>query len=260
MNNNVSFLVFVERGSARRLKARLEGHADVQLVSTVAEARPLLRSATRWLAWWVDGTADGAALTSLWRNRPPDCNPPVIVQSDSRPELSCSELPHRWLPKSAPRAEERYFLGYSLAYEVTRRALVAAAVENVGREHELTARQMELAAIATLPHGRDDILRGLGVSQNTLKTRVRQLLHVLQHETLDALGKTLLRRAVDLAPTPEVVHGAPPQPAARPGVGLLPAERRASTRTAPRDASVPAVGMAASELGGSSEPDTHERR
>lgn len=227
MNNNASFLVFVERGSARRLKARLEGHADVQLVSSVAEARPLVRS-SRWVAWWIDGAVDEPALTSLWRSRAADCSPPVLFQSDSRPQLTASEVPHRWLPKSAPRAEERYFLGYSLAYEVTRRALVAAAVENVGREHELTVRQMELAAIATLPHGRDEILRGLGVSQNTLKTRVRQLLHVLQHDTLDALGKTLLRRAVDLAPVPEVLHGGPPQPAARPGVGLLPTERRLS--------------------------------
>nr|MBP7685263.1 hypothetical protein [Deltaproteobacteria bacterium] len=92
-------------------------------------------------------------------------------------------------------------------------------------EHELTARQMELTAISTLPQGRDDILRGLGVSPNTLKTRVRQLLRVLQHDTLDSLGKTVLRSALDLAPVPQTPHGVPLHVARPPLAGLLPAQR-----------------------------------
>ena len=72
---------------------------------------------------------------------------------------------------------------------------------------------------------RDDILRGLGVSPNTLKTRVRQLLRVLQHDTLDSLGKTVLRSALDLAPVPQTPHGVPLHVARPPLAGLLPAQR-----------------------------------
>jgi hypothetical protein len=85
------------------------------------------------------------------------------------------------------------------------------------------------------------------VSQNTLKTRVRQLLHILQHDTLDALGKTLLRRAIDLVPVPDPLHGAPPQASPRPVAGLLPTERRSSVPAASKSAHdsmvVPSLGV-----------------
>lgn len=220
-----AFLVVATRGSARRLGTRLATHALTQVVSSGAAARPLLRTHERWLGWWIDGVGDQQELAALWRARAPGSTPPVLVVSDARPELDVATLPHRWLPRSAPRAEERYFLGYCLAYEVSGRGLVAAAVENLGREHELTARQMELTAIATLPQGRDHILRGLGVSPNTLKTRVRQLLRVLQHDTLDGLGKTVLRAALDLAPVPATPHGVPLHVSRPPAAGLLPAQR-----------------------------------
>jgi DNA-binding CsgD family transcriptional regulator len=226
MTHKPAFLVVATRSSARRLGARLSTHALTEVVSSVTEARALLRTHERWLGWWVEGLRDHDALLALWRSRAPGAPPPpVLLIGDTRPELDAAALPHRWLPKSAPRAEERYFLGYCLAYEVSGRGLVAAAVENLGREHELTARQMELTAISTLPQGRDDILRGLGVSPNTLKTRVRQLLRVLQHDTLDSLGKTVLRSALDLAPVPQTPHGVPLHVARPPLAGLLPAQR-----------------------------------
>jgi len=225
MTRKTAFLVVANRVRARRLEARLASHALTEVVSSLTEARPLLRTHERWLGWWINGLRDPDALAALWRARTPGCTPPVLLISDARSELEVATLPHRWLPKSAPRAEERYFLGYCLAYEVTGRELVAAAVENLGREHELTARQMELAAISTLPQGRDDILRRLGVSPNTLKTRVRLLLRVLQHDTLDSLGKTVLRSARDLAPAPSAPHGVPLHVLRPPQAGLLPAER-----------------------------------
>jgi len=225
MTQKPAFLVVATRGNARRLGTRLSTHALTEVVGSVAEARVLLRTQERWLGWWVDGPTELDALVALWRARGAGSTPPVLLVGDERPDLDVATLPHRWLPRNAPRAEERYFLGYCLAYEVSGRGLVAAAVENLGREHELTARQMELTAISTLPQGRDDILRGLGVSPNTLKTRVRQLLRVLQHETLDSLGKTVLRSALDLAPVPPSPHGVPMHVARPPVAGLLPAER-----------------------------------
>ena len=225
MTQTPTFLVVATRSSARRLGDRLSSHAQTHLVCAGADARTRVRSTERWLGWWIEGPTQHDELLSLWRARAQTSTPPVLLVGDERPELDPVAFPHRWLPKSAPRAEERYFLGYCLAYEVSGRGLVAAAVENLGREHELTARQMELTAIATLPQGRDDILRGLGVSPNTLKTRVRQLLRALQHDTLDSLGKTVLRSALDLAPAPPIAHGSPQHVLRPPLTGLLPAER-----------------------------------
>ena len=58
MTHNPAFLVVATRGSARRLGTRLASHALTQVVSSVAEARPLLRAQERWLGWWVDGVGD----------------------------------------------------------------------------------------------------------------------------------------------------------------------------------------------------------
>lgn len=125
-------------------------------------------------------------------------------------------------------AEERWFLGYCLAYEVTRRTLVAAAVENLGREHALTTRQMELAAVATLCLDRSEMMRGMGITTNTLKTRVRQLLRITQHDTLDALGKHILRQGVDLAQEVSASHGSPMRARSVALRGTLPHERHAA--------------------------------
>ena len=120
-------------------------------------------------------------------------------------------------------SEIRYFLGYALALEVSGRPLVARAVEEMGRERGLTERQMELSALAVLNLDRQSLAKGLGVSPNTLKTRVRQLLRIHQLETLDALGKAVLRVAVDLAERDAHSEVATFR---RRSPGMLPAERR----------------------------------
>jgi hypothetical protein len=70
------------------------------------------------------------------------------------------------------------------------------------------------------------LVEGLGVSHNTVKTRIRQLLRIHQEETMDTLGKTVLRAALAHAtgasPTNVDVN-----------TGAMPAERKALPRPKP---------------------------
>ncbi len=72
-------------------------------------------------------------------------------------------------------------------------------LEVMAREHALTPKQIELVAYATTQVERMDLVAKLGVSNNTVKTRVRHLLRTLDEKSLDTLGKTVLRRALERA-------------------------------------------------------------
>lgn len=151
----------------------------------------------RWLAAVVDTDAGGAELGTLLHQLA-GCTPRglLLVLGDVMPLTPDSA---RVLPVNAPLAEQRYFIGRALAQELTGQARVAEAVEALGRQSALTAKQMELTALSTLDLRREDLVRGLGVSANTVKTRVRQLLRLHDAETMDALGKRVLRVALEIA-------------------------------------------------------------
>lgn len=82
------------------------------------------------------------------------------------------------------------------------RAVVASpalidAIEHLAREHSLTPKQVELVAYSTTALERGTLVEKLGVSNNTVKTRVRHLLRALDEKSLDTLGKRVLRSALD---------------------------------------------------------------
>ena len=219
--------VFVLISSSRAVETlaqRLRSHARTVAVNDPVEAAKALRAESRCAALWIDGRFPEDAILALFDEHPRLRDTPSVWTSPRRPACDLDAIGCRWLPRNAPRAEVRYFLGHALALEVTRRPLVARAVEALARERELTERQMELSAIATLPLRRDELLAGMGVSQNTLKTRIRQLLRVHQVDSLDALGKHVLSVAVDLASQPPPRTSAPSVPPPPPQ-GTLPVAR-----------------------------------
>lgn len=80
--------------------------------------------------------------------------------------------------------------------------ILLRAIEMLAREHGLTPKQVELVAYSTTDVDRTELVTKLGVSTNTVKTRVRHLLRTLDEKSLDSLGKTVLRRALnDVAPS-----------------------------------------------------------
>jgi hypothetical protein len=95
--------------------------------------------------------------------------------------------------------EKRVRDGVERARLVVDSPALLGTIEAMARERGLTAKQVELVAYATTPVDRAELVTKLGVSTNTVKTRVRHLLRALDEKSLDALGKQVLRRALDAA-------------------------------------------------------------
>jgi hypothetical protein len=173
------------------------------VVDSVEAAKAELEPARRtWLAFIVDTDGDGRAVHRLlkqMRRAAPEAPGLLMAEAPPRTMEGIEEVGFRYLPRSAPPAEVRYFLGHAIALAVTKDSDVAAAVEAIGRERSLTIKQMELTALAATDLSRDTLIEGLGVSQNTVKTRIRQLLRIHQADSMDSLGKTVLRAALDHA-------------------------------------------------------------
>ncbi len=236
-----SFLLLSpDEGRRAEWKHRLRRHAAVRVVETLDAARGELEPSRRkWLAFIVDIDGDGRSIHRLlkqMRRASPRTPGLLVTEEPPRTAESLGDLAFRWLPRAAPVADVRCFLGYALALEVTQDPDVAAAVEAIGHQRSLTVKQMELTALAATPLSRDTLIEGLGVSQNTVKTRIRQLLRIHQEDSMDTLGKTVLRAALAHARGAQLSHG--------PGTGAMPADRKAgarggTTKAIPRRPSAP---------------------
>src|SRR5690606_25978480 len=159
---------------------RLRRHGAVRAFDSIEAAKAEVESSRRpWLSFIVDIDGDGRSIHRLlksMRRASPDAPGLLVMETPPRSPEAIEEVGFRFLTRDAPVAEIRYFLGYGLALEVTRDPHIAAAVEQMGRQMALTVKQMELTALAATPLARDTLVEGLGVSHNTVKTRIRQLL------------------------------------------------------------------------------------
>jgi DNA-binding NarL/FixJ family response regulator len=227
-----SFLLLSpDDGRRAEWRHRLRRHGAVRVVGSIEDAKAELEPSRRaWLAFIVDIEGDGRVIQRLLKQmRRAAPQAPGLLMADEPPRSpeGLAEVGFRFLPRSAPPAEARYFLGHAMALAVTGDADVATAVEEIGRERSLTTKQMELTALATTALSRDTLVEGLGVSQNTVKTRIRQLLRIHQEDSMDTLGKTVLRLALARS------RGAqPPKAGAQPGA--MPSDRKAVPRPRPR--------------------------
>lgn len=107
---------------------------------------------------------------------------------------------HLDLPRSrSTPTDRRVREGLERARAIVGSPALLEAIELMARERALTSKQVELIAYATTDVERADLVEKLGVSNNTVKTRVRHLLRALDEKSLDTLGKTVLRRALDVA-------------------------------------------------------------
>jgi len=106
----------------------------------------------------------------------------------------------RSVPVRSTAGERRVSDGVDRAKGIVGSPIVLRAIEMLAREHHLTPKQVELVAYSTTRVDRAELVTKLGVSTNTVKTRVRHLLRALEEKSLDSLGKTVLRRAIDDAP------------------------------------------------------------
>ena len=100
-------------------------------------------------------------------------------------------------PIRSTSVDRRVREGVDRARTIVASPVLLRAIESIAREHGLTPKQVELVAYSTTDVDRSELVNKLGVSTNTVKTRVRHLLRALDEKSLDSLGKTVLRRALD---------------------------------------------------------------
>ena len=73
---------------------------------------------------------------------------------------------------------------------------VAAWVDALARGRGLTPREVQLMAYALGNESRQQVMRRLGITENTLKTQVRSLLRKCNARSMDGLAKMVLRDAL----------------------------------------------------------------
>lgn len=110
---------------------------------------------------------------------------------------SHASTPNGSAPSRSTSGDRRVRDGIDRAKGIIASPILLRAIESLAREHGLTPKQVELVAYSTTDVDRVELVTKLGVSTNTVKTRVRHLLRTLDEKSLDSLGKTVLRRALD---------------------------------------------------------------
>jgi DNA-binding NarL/FixJ family response regulator len=95
------------------------------------------------------------------------------------------------------------FARRAISHFWTRSRLLAGMVDAFAAERNLTAREAELVAAAVADMPRRLVAAEIGVSENTLKVQIRQLLSKCGASSLDELADGILRRAVVSEPAPE---------------------------------------------------------
>lgn len=226
-----SYLLYAEDDTRRaEWTKRLRRHGAVRAFESADEVqRQLERPRPNFISFIVDSEGDGRTIQRILKAmRRANSDAPGLFMSETEPRSPdiIEGIGFRHLLRDAPIGEIRAFLGYGLALEITREPHIASAVEQMGRQLSLTVKQMELTALSAITLSRDELIEGLGVSPNTVKTRIRQLLRIHHEETMDALGKKVLRAALAHATGSAPVLGEAP-------LGALPVERKALARPRP---------------------------
>jgi len=163
----------------------------------------------------VDG--DGLTLCQTARKQRP-LLPILVLTALAEPKLinAAHALRAEYHCKPTHRSAIRGFLRRAVAFERVEDQRITWAVDEMGRRHALTAREVDLliAALAGVP--RKTLTDELGATENTLKTQVRGLLRKAGAATLDDLARATLQLALtDSDPRhlhlpPESNHPGPP--------------------------------------------------
>ncbi|MFO0692478.1 MAG: hypothetical protein U0230_02890 [Polyangiales bacterium] len=209
------------------IRDKLRKHGTVRVVADANAARAEVEGTKRAFAGVVIDVQEATrAVQRLLRElaRANPAVPALLIVGEAAEDVDCDDGTFRCVDREAAGDELRAFVGRGLALAIAEEAHVADVVEELGRTRGLTAKQMELVALSTMPIERKALVEGLGVSQNTLKTRVRQLLRIFGEDTMDSLGKAVLRAALRRASGSE--PRALPVPPAAPAKPKAPRRKR----------------------------------
>ena len=175
-------------------------YRPVKWVRSVSEGQVEFGPGARWTALIADiGLPDGSGLevVKVARDRYP-LLPVLVLTARIEPQLinRAHALRAEYLCKPAGDEELGGFLRRCIAFERVPDDRVSRMADELSVRCELTPRETDLVAAAVANLSRTDMLEEFDITENTLKSQVRQVLRKTGHESLDALARSLLRAAL----------------------------------------------------------------
>lgn len=188
-----------EAGTTHTVLAQMQQFAVTRRVDSLREAMPLLVPHSHWFGLVVDlGTVRDDAVETLAALRKSQgelsilarCKSPSVAQVNTLKGLRIEVVPELAV---LPRISS--FMRRALVTGWHPDARVAEWVDELAVRHNLTVREVQLAAYSLGHEPRARVRRRLGISENTLKTQVRGLLRKLRAPSLNALSQRLCQEA-----------------------------------------------------------------
>lgn len=187
---------------ARWLVRAFERFRKVTRAASVTEGRALLEDKTRtWVAVVTDiGLPDGTGLDIVRTARAEHPMISVLVLTASTvPKVVNNSflLGASFLSKPTTEESLQMFANRALAASRVQDRRVFRVMEAAATEWSLTDREVELLSLALGDRERNELADALGVSENTAKTQVKNLLRKSGARNLDHLAIVILKRALN---------------------------------------------------------------
>jgi DNA-binding NarL/FixJ family response regulator len=168
---------------------------------SMREALPRCTSdGTRWSGALVDAdSCDGCVRAALAEFRAKNPLLPVLViasRVDATLVNGLHGLRAELIVKPVWEANIVSFVQRSLVSGFLPDERVAAWVDELAREKQLSSREVQLLAYALGSDSRELVLRRLGITENTLQSQVKTLLKKCSARSMDDLAKSVLRDAL----------------------------------------------------------------
>lgn len=190
------------------------------VVTDAPEASAILESRRRLVAMILEAelpSGSGLHLASIARKQRP-LLPILVLTSRTDPELinGAHALRAEYHCKPTHRSALRGFMRRAVSFERVEDQRIGWAVDEMSQRNRLNPRDVELLIAALAGITRKTLADELGVSENTLKSQVRQVLRKCGASTLEELARATLQLAITDADLtqwqtqPESVHPGPP--------------------------------------------------
>jgi DNA-binding NarL/FixJ family response regulator len=164
-------------------------------VSTLAESMSFLADHGHFAGAIVDiALPDGSGLDFLKKMRASGFACPVLVLTglfEKKLAASVQLLGAEYLPKPHHPKHLQAFARRIIAFVRSDEQRSQRFIETFAQKHRLTVRQTEIVALAMAGLPRPAIAERLGVTQDTLKTHVRSVLHKCRQRSLAELATRL---------------------------------------------------------------------
>ena len=201
MEGPVSFLIAEDDELVGRILVRtLSEHGHTELVTTVHEARMILRDQS-FTAVVVDvGLPDGSGLELIADARSQDPTMAALVVSGRVDERRLAEAHHlgvSFLLKPVDTRELGLFAVRTRAKSRARHEKIAAVAERWGVQYDLTPAEAAVLQLAANGAQRAKLPELRGVAPSTVKKQVQVLLTKTGDNTLEGAVSRLLRAIVD---------------------------------------------------------------